>query len=529
MTFRARLTLFFVGIVAAPLVVGAVVAANSARTQAIRDADGRLQVAAVTATDALRLERARVSRVASPAAALRAFQAESGTEIDGIRRDLRLDYLLVVRDGEVVRSSVDLPAGVEASAQEIAGGGLSDLAAERTLVIGGTDARVLAGRLWRTNIPSELGVGAGFVLGGRPVAGPDDAFTPSARPVSDGDRRVVCLCRFANGTTGLFLFTSARSEGLTAWLRWPQVLLVALGLGVLVGIAYLLARLLTRPIARLAEEVAAVARGEPDVQPVVDEGAGRELYQVATTLRTVSQELTGSRGELERTRGRLAAAERLTLIDPLTGVWNRRYLERAMREHVKRFERFDSTFGLLVIDIDWFKRINDEHGHAVGDAVLTEVAHTMDGSIRADIDVMTRFGGEEFVVVLPETDAVGSFVAAEKIRELVADSRFESDGASIQVTVSVGVAACPADAVDADHAARGGGRRPVPGQDRRAEPHRDGVGAAGAAPFLIRSVGVLRLAARRASTSPCRPAGTRAGPRGARPSHRRAGGSRAPR
>jgi len=102
-----------------------------------------------------------------------------------------------------------------------------------------------------------------------------------------------------------------------------------------------------------------------------------------------------------------------------------------------------------VIDIDWFKRINDEHGHAVGDAVLTEVAHTMDGSIRADIDVMTRFGGEEFVVVLPETDAVGSFVAAEKIRELVADSRFESDGASIQVTVSVGVAACPADAVDA--------------------------------------------------------------------------------
>ena len=194
MTFRARLTLFFVGIVAAPLVVGAVVAANSARTQAIRDADGRLQVAAVTATDALRLERARVSRVASPAAALRAFQAESGTEIDGIRRDLRLDYLLVVRDGEVVRASVDLPAGVEASAQEIAGGGLSDLAAERTLVIGGTDARVLAGRLWRTNIPSELGVGAGFVLGGRPVAGPDDAFAGSSACAASRTARPGCSC-----------------------------------------------------------------------------------------------------------------------------------------------------------------------------------------------------------------------------------------------------------------------------------------------------------------------------------------------
>jgi diguanylate cyclase (GGDEF)-like protein len=199
----------------------------------------------------------------------------------------------------------------------------------------------------------------------------------------------------------------------------------------------------------LVDEVAAVARGEPDVEPAVDPAAGRELYQVATTLRTVSQELTGSRGELERTRGRLAAAERLTLIDPLTGAWNRRYLERTMREQAKRYERFESPFAVLVIDIDRFKGINDRFGHSVGDAVLIEVAHTIDGSIRGDIDVLTRFGGEEFVLVLPETDRVGGVVAAEKIRKLVADSAFESGGRRLNVTVSVGVAACPEDAVAA--------------------------------------------------------------------------------
>jgi diguanylate cyclase (GGDEF)-like protein len=232
------------------------------------------------------------------------------------------------------------------------------------------------------------------------------------------------------------------------WLHWPRIGLALLGLAVLIGLAYLLARLLTQPNARIAEEVAAVARGEPDVQPAVDPAAGRDLYQVATTLRTVSAELTGSRGELERTRGRLAAAERLTLIDPLTGVWNRRYLERAFREQVKRHTRFDSIFGVLVIDIDRFKRINDRHGHAIGDAVLTEVAHTIDGSVRGDIDVLARFGGEEFVVVLPETDRAGAVVAAEKIRTLIADSAFESDGSPVSVTVSIGVAACPEDGAD---------------------------------------------------------------------------------
>jgi diguanylate cyclase (GGDEF)-like protein len=445
-TFRARLTLFFVGIVAAPLIVGAVMAAQNARTQTVRDADARLQVATVTARAALQREQLFSERALSPADALRAFRAGSAGELDRIRRADGFDYLLVLRSGHVDRSSVDMDPGLPHDPAAIAGGALRPVAAEhRVVILGSPGSVVLGGRVWKPRLPSDLRVRTVFVLEGRPDGSLPGPVPASTVPVAAGDDRVVCLCDGGDNPSGLVLFTPARSAGLSEWLRWPRVgIALAVMLG-LVGLAYLLARLLTRPLARLAEEVAAVARGEPDVQPAVEPTAGRELYQVATTLRTVSQELTGSRGELERTRGRLAAAQRLTLIDPLTGVWNRRYLDRALREQVKRHGRFGSTFGLLVIDVDRFKRINDRFGHAVGDAVLTEVAHTIDGSIRSDIDVLARFGGEEFVVVLPETDSSGAVVAAEKIRTLVAESTFESEGVPVPVTVSVGAAACPED------------------------------------------------------------------------------------
>jgi diguanylate cyclase (GGDEF)-like protein len=214
-----------------------------------------------------------------------------------------------------------------------------------------------------------------------------------------------------------------------------------------VALAYVLSWLLSRPLSRLADQVAAVTRGEKQA-PAADPGAGREIYQVAQSLRTVSAELSGSRDELERTRGKLIATERMTLTDPLTEVWNRRYLEGTLREQTKRHARFESQFALLLIDIDRFKRVNDAHGHVVGDAILRGVARTIGGSIRSDIDVLARFGGDEFAAVLPESDGRGAPAAAEKIRRLVAASSFDSDGIEVSITVSIGVAVCPQDGLD---------------------------------------------------------------------------------
>ena len=448
MTFRARLTLFFLGIVAAPLIGGAILATNLSRAQAVRDADSRLQVAAVSATNALQQERFALPRDLSSAVALRAARAATSAELDRLRRSARLDYLLVVRAGRVAASSIGGPPELPLDPAAIEAGSLRAVAAERRVDISRRNVTVLGGRIWQPGLASTLDVHAVLVLDGRPVEAVPVPFSSSNEPASaDGDR-VVCLCRGGVDASGLVLFTPDRAEGLARWFGWPRVALVGLGIVALVSLAYGLAWLLARPLSRLAQEAEAVARGEPDTAPTVDPGAGREFGQVERAVRSVSAELTGSRGELERARGRLAATERLTLVDPLTGVWNRRYLERAVREQVKRYRRFKRPFALLMIDVDHFKRINDEHGHPAGDEVLVGMARTIGRSIRSDIDVLARFGGEEFVAVLPETDQGGAVVAAEKIRLLVAGTPFEHEDGTISITVSIGVAACPRDGIE---------------------------------------------------------------------------------
>ena len=99
-------------------------------------------------------------------------------------------------------------------------------------------------------------------------------------------------------------------------------------------------------------------------------------------------------------------AQRLSLTDPLTGLWNYRYLRESLRREVERASRFGRMLGVLALDLDQFKEVNDTYGHAAGDAVLAEFARRVRGEIR-EVDLAFRQGGEEFVVLLPETDARG--------------------------------------------------------------------------------------------------------------------------
>jgi diguanylate cyclase (GGDEF)-like protein len=149
----------------------------------------------------------------------------------------------------------------------------------------------------------------------------------------------------------------------------------------------------------------------------------------------------------ERALDQLEDAERRSMTDALTGIPNRRFLEAVLAEETKRATRFGRPFSLLMVDVDHFKRINDTHGHAVGDVVLVEVARRIRATLRSDLDTAARYGGEEFTVVLPETDPSGAFVVAEKIRQVVAGEPVEN---GLTVTVSVGVASCPGDGTTAD-------------------------------------------------------------------------------
>jgi two-component system, cell cycle response regulator len=131
--------------------------------------------------------------------------------------------------------------------------------------------------------------------------------------------------------------------------------------------------------------------------------------------------------------------EQAALTDGLTGMQNRRYFDDALREYLEEFRRIDRPVGLMILDLDHFKQVNDTHGHDVGDEVLRAVATCLRGMTRYH-DVVARLGGEEFAVVTPnmEIELLGRF--AERIRKAIANMSILSGNVRLKVTTSVGLA-----------------------------------------------------------------------------------------
>lgn len=158
----------------------------------------------------------------------------------------------------------------------------------------------------------------------------------------------------------------------------------------------------------------------------------------------------------------------LALIDELTGLFNRRYLFAHLDELLARRRDGGQDLAVLVLDIDHFKTVNDRHGHLGGDEVLRELADRMLRQVRS-VDLVARFGGEEFVVVMPETSLAGAAIVAERLRAAIAEEAFSlASGTPVPVTISIGVAAAMDGdtgvdgllkrADDALYAAKNGGR-----------------------------------------------------------------------
>lgn len=135
-------------------------------------------------------------------------------------------------------------------------------------------------------------------------------------------------------------------------------------------------------------------------------------------------------------------AMRLSLTDGLTGLWNRRHLDLALESELLRSVRFGEPFSVLFCDIDDFKAINDALGHQAGDAVLVELGRRLVDATR-EVDVVTRFGGDEFTLLLPRTGTAGALQLAAKIREAVSGPAIRIDPGELHVTISIGVATSP--------------------------------------------------------------------------------------
>ncbi|HEY5561459.1 MAG TPA: diguanylate cyclase [Clostridiaceae bacterium] len=125
--------------------------------------------------------------------------------------------------------------------------------------------------------------------------------------------------------------------------------------------------------------------------------------------------------------------------DPLTGLNNRRFIIEKIVEEIVRFKRFNQVFSLIITDVDLFKNINDSHGHDYGDYVLNGISYIMKHSLR-EIDYISRWGGEEFLILLPETEVEGAKIIAERMRKRIFEKEFVFNNISSKVTMTFGVA-----------------------------------------------------------------------------------------
>ncbi|MFP4306571.1 MAG: diguanylate cyclase [Desulfococcaceae bacterium] len=144
----------------------------------------------------------------------------------------------------------------------------------------------------------------------------------------------------------------------------------------------------------------------------------------------------------------IAAYERkllkMNMRDGLTGAFNRRYLEIRLREEMERYARYGRPFSVILQDLDWFKAVNDTHGHLCGDFVLTKFSALMKSRLRKS-DMFARFGGEEFCVLLTETEAEKALLLAEELRALTEQTEFEWRGTKLSISISQGVSEIQSD------------------------------------------------------------------------------------
>jgi diguanylate cyclase (GGDEF)-like protein len=242
------------------------------------------------------------------------------------------------------------------------------------------------------------------------------------------------------GLGWIVLAATPAADALAPVRELQAALLAVGGLATLfgVGLGVVAAGRVTDPIRRLTAEAQRIGRDERAAAlPRV--GGAREVVELSQALRGLLRRIGVYARSLEQAELRGEEMARLAATDPLTGLMNRRAFFEAADRIASLARRHGDPTSVASIDIDRFKRINDEHGHAVGDAAIRALADACRAEAR-DSDLVARFGGEEFVLLLPRTSAESAALLAERLRRRIEATPVEAGGAAFRMTVSIGCA-----------------------------------------------------------------------------------------
>lgn len=162
-----------------------------------------------------------------------------------------------------------------------------------------------------------------------------------------------------------------------------------------------------------------------------------------------------------------AELSRMAHTDPLTGLYNRRYWEPELARHVEIYKRYRRRFAILMIDFDNLKSINDTFGHAAGDSALAHLAAIMRSNIR-EVDIPCRYGGDEFLILMPEADGNAISLVGQRISQAINNTRFRVGQTFASLEVSFGVAACPEDGINPEELLKAADTRLYEAKQRKA-------------------------------------------------------------
>lgn len=256
-------------------------------------------------------------------------------------------------------------------------------------------------------------------------------------------REVVAVADKPRSVPLIVVAERDRHEIFAAWLKLLEVFVLLTGaLTLTVGVvAYWMGRSIVSPLNGLIAAADGIARGDLSVR--LSGAPTGEIGHLTRVFNMMADGLRRSRAEVQATHEALQAQnqllEALAATDSLTGLYNRKKLDDILAEQFARFRRNRRPFAVLMLDLDHFKSINDSRGHVAGDQVLMDLAVILRQTIRS-IDYASRYGGEEFVVVLVETPAQSALEVAERIRSAVEGHWLVVGGSRLSVTVSLGVA-----------------------------------------------------------------------------------------